>query len=444
MQAGHGPFLQGDQVMGNTQSLDLRDARTGRRKAHSWHDTDAPAHAALLEDQTDLKDSESPKVVSALAPQGYEQKWKASGPYPSASPVWGQDAWRGEKQPGQVHGPTRSVGMYKMMKFLKPSKDPASAASFPLIPKTPSSELKAHGLFPRDSKCVVPKTTLIARKQLITGAMHGNAYRQARRALFTPDDLQKQLSSSLTNAEVKVWPPQLSQAAEGTATGEGDTLANRHKQRRTFQSSLMQEMRDTMGPYFDRACVRTPLDGSSRGGRSSGEGRSPGSKLPSSTSPFSGLLTLRQSSRPPTREYQKGLLEQIEGRILAHSRQVRRYVEHDSDMRADDGRGRGPGGAVSVMANASQMDLSKSPAPVRLLCSDASFASMRHFLGACAERASNWCASNWCARLVALTSLRCAQFERGLTPKLIPEGYRSRSVMGTSDTGWPSRVTRRA
>ena len=366
-QAGNWTFLHDNQVIG---PLNLSDATRAHRPALSAEDADAATCDASWEGQGDLKDGR--KIISVSAQQGYEKKWKASGPYPSSSPVWGQDSWRGEKQPVQRHGPTRTVGMYKMMQFLRPSKDPASAASFPVVPKTPGSEFKAHGIYPRDSECVVPRATLMQRKLFLTGALHGHTYNQRRRALFTPDDLQKkQLSSSLPNHKDKVWPPQLYEA--GVAAGDVDSTGNRRKQCTTFQSSLLQEMHDTMGPYFDRACMQTPLDGSARG---VGEGRSQvqGAKLPSFTSP--GLLSLRQSSRPPTREYQRGLLEQIEGRILAHSRCI-------------DGRaGVGDRGAVSAM------DL-----------------------------------------------VNAAKFERGLTPKLIPEGFRSRSVMGTSDTGWPRRVS---
>ena len=362
-QAGNWTFLHDNQVIGNTHSLNLSDVTRGHRPALPAEDADVPTRDASWEGQGDLKDGR--KIISVAEQQGYEKKWRASGPYPSASPVWGQDSWRGERQSGQMHGPTRTVGMYKMMQFLRPSKDPASAAALPVVPKTPGSEFKAHGIYARDTECVVPKATLMERKLFLTGALHGHTYNQTRRALFTPDDLKKQLSSSLSNHKDKTWPPQLPEA--GVAAGDVDVTSNRRKQRRRFQSSLLQEMHDTMGPHFDRACMRTPLDGG-------GEGRSQvqGAKLPSLTSP--GLLSLRQSSRPPTREYQRGLLERIEGRIMAHSRR------NEGHAGAGDGRG------------VSSMDL-----------------------------------------------INAAKFERGLTPKLISEGFRSRSVMGTSDTGWPSR-----
>jgi hypothetical protein len=362
-QAGNWTFLHDSQVIGNTHPLNLSDVTRGHRPARPGENADAPTRDASWEGQGDLKDGR--RIISVSARQGYEKKWRASGPYPSTSPVWGQDSWRGERQSGQMHGPTRTVGMYKMMQFLRPSKDPASAAALPVVPKTPGSEFKAHGIYARDTECVVPKATLMERKLFLTGALHGHTYNQTRRALFTPDDLKNQLSSSLSNHKDKTWPPQLPEA--GVAAGDVDVTSNRRKQRRRFQSSLLQEMHDTMGPHFDRACMRTPLDGG-------GEGRSQvqGAKLPSLTSP--GLLSLRQSSRPPTREYQRGLLERIEGRIMAHSRR------NEGHAGAGDGRG------------VSSMDL-----------------------------------------------INAAKFERGLTPKLISEGFRSRSVMGTSDTGWPSR-----
>ena len=83
-----------------------------------------------------------PKVISSTDSPEYEPKWRASGG-PSSYPHlwWGPDSWRGDKQRKHVHGTTRNVGMYKLLKFLDPSSGVMSAAALPQV-KTPSSKLK--------------------------------------------------------------------------------------------------------------------------------------------------------------------------------------------------------------------------------------------------------------------------------------------------------------
>lgn len=96
-----------------------------------------------LRDLADEKDNGSREILSALRKQQYRQKWRSSGPLPRA-PVWGELSWRGDKQPKQMIGTTHGVGIYELQRFLKPSEDPASAAAFPVLPKTPASELKVR------------------------------------------------------------------------------------------------------------------------------------------------------------------------------------------------------------------------------------------------------------------------------------------------------------
>lgn len=86
------------------------------------------------------------EILSTLGTQEYKQRWKSSGPLPRA-PVWGEGSWRGDKQPKQMIGTTNAVSIYELQRFLKPSDDPASAAAFPVVPKTPASELKVHPQF---------------------------------------------------------------------------------------------------------------------------------------------------------------------------------------------------------------------------------------------------------------------------------------------------------
>ena len=237
----------------------------------------SPAQRFLsFDDDPNLK--EGPQVISGLAKDVYKKKWKSSGPYPAASPLWGADSWRGDKQPRQMHGPTRGVGMYKLMQFLKPSQDPKSAAAFPVVPKTATSELKSQGLYPRDSAYVVPKMEAGARKQLVTGPLHGDDYTATRRALFTRDILQKHLTTCKTPENGhKVWPPQL--PAEQDVNSSQSPLSSlnalarsqlRPQKTKKFESHLLNEMYQTMGPYLDRTCARTPVPSGTHAARPHG------------------------------------------------------------------------------------------------------------------------------------------------------------------------------
>jgi hypothetical protein len=239
----------------------------------------------------------------------------------------------------------------------------------------------------------VPRIPAGERKRLVMGPLQGEAYQASRRALFTRDDLQRQLQNQKTNTH-KVWPPALPQDADASRSPE--------QKPRKYQSKLLQEMHETMGPYLDKTCVRTPT-GDDKNNMARLDKSWPGASA-SLSSPGMRLQVRKHDSpnRPPTREYHKQLLQQIEHRISD-------YEDFCSS------------GTRSAQRGLGRRD-------------DASSA-MEHLSS---EEQRYEC------RILAQGRL---DFERGLTPKLVREGMRSRStlaastrsrsVMGTSDSGWP-------
>ena len=157
----------------------------------------------------------------------------------------------------------------------------------------------------------MPKIPASERKRLVTGPLHGQAYQVSRRELFTRDDLQRKLQTYPANRR-KVWPPALEDVA--------DDAEDQEKTSRKYGSKLLQEMHETMGPYLNKTCVRTANVDVESG--AAGLRRSWGVSTPSPASSEIRLHVRKHDndhSRPPTREYQKQLLQQIENHIADYA-----------------------------------------------------------------------------------------------------------------------------
>ena len=138
--------------------------------------------------------------------------------------------------------------------------------------------------------------------------------------------------------------------------------------------TFLYEIQEAMGPYLHRACVRTPMTGNTHMGGIEREFQPP-LAAPYTLLPALQLQVRHDPVRPQTRQQQQTLMRQIEQRI----------IDRNTALATD----------LSSKINSNELQVS------------------------------------------ALSMRARANFERGLTPKLVPEGYRSRSVLGTSDTGWP-------
>ena len=143
---------------------------------------------------------------------------------------------------------------------------------------------------------------------------------------------------------------------------------------RAFQSPFLQEMHETMGPYLHRTCVRTPA---------AVDLNQP--TVPASMMPGIRMQVRPHVGRPQTRDFQQNLLSQIEHRTRAYAQNVDHQQVLSSPF------------AASVQASLYR---------------------------------------GWEGFESETSGFRKINFERGLTPKLARQGHRSRSVMGTSDTGF--------
>ena len=143
---------------------------------------------------------------------------------------------------------------------------------------------------------------------------------------------------------------------------------------RAFQSPFLQEMHETMGPYLHRTCVRTPAAVDLNQPR-----------VPASMMPGIRMQVRPHVGRPQTRDFQQNLLSQIEHRTRAYAQNVDHQQVLSSPF------------AASVQASLYR---------------------------------------GWEGFESETSGFRKINFERGLTPKLARQGHRSRSVMGTSDTGF--------
>ena len=143
---------------------------------------------------------------------------------------------------------------------------------------------------------------------------------------------------------------------------------------RAFQSPFLQEMHETMGPYLHRTCVRTPAAVDLNQPR-----------VPASMIPGIRMQVRPHVGRPQTRDFQQNLLSQIEHRTRAYAQNVDHQQVLSSPF------------AASVQASLYR---------------------------------------GWEGFESETSGFRKINFERGLTPKLARQGHRSRSVMGTSDTGF--------
>ena len=412
-QAEQCTFVQGNTVLDNVHDLNLHPSHDSSNRNPSNVEQCATRFLSFSEDPNLEEGPQIVKVFDQLKGKGLKderrRRWKSSGRNPSSSPIWGPDSWRGDKLPREIHGPTRTFGVYNLIKFLKPSKESEGAfippLHMPVVSKTPASDLKLQGFFPRDTQRVSPKrSSMKERKDFVTGPLHGDEYTEARRKLFTRDNLQKQYNAIKTPEHgVKVWPPPYPEESTPWSDGVLSTGFKTHlspyqevsldgsatsptKRTTKFQSLFLNEVQEIMGPYMNRTCARTntPLTDNSGEERTHLGSKSKGQPMhsPKSTTdvlhPTSPELELRlqvrrDEGRPPTREYQNNFLQQIERRISEHTERVVRVGVQN--------RGGLLGGSVSALPYTQN-------------------------------------------------------FERGLTPKLVREGYRSRSVLGTTDTGW--------